>query len=202
MTKLSLLFVLTIVSSLAVPQALRGQNIPPFIVDHIKRPKVRFPNPMNQAAQQGQQKGKQPSQSYGTRSQEMEIENFFAEYLAGFASNDLNKVASCYSQEPDLAVFWESRELKGWENIRPELEKLIESEASDQVPLQDLEAHIFGRFAWATGKYGIEPAAGGEPPKPDGCVTFVLEKRRSYWYIVHEHRSAGSVWQVLATENR
>ena len=168
---------------------LWGQNIPPSIGDKVGQPKVNIPNPLGR---QGQQKSKESAQSPGASSQDLEVRNFLNDYVKKFSSRNLEQIGAYYLQDPSLMVYWESKELRGWEAVQSELQKVFQKVDSFKLTLSDLDIHVFGRFAWATGNYRRESTEAGKSTAKEGRTTLVMQKMRANWYILHEHDSVRS----------
>ena len=165
-----------------------GQNIPPLIGDQVGKPKITIPNPLGQQGRQRDASG----QSYSTSPQDAEIHEFLNGFVKNVADKDLEKLGARYSQEPAPVVYWDSREFRGWEAIQAEWEKLLGRAGGMKLTFKDLDIHVFGRFAWVTSTYLLENLEGGKPHELDGHLTFVLEKKRAQWLILHEHVSQAS----------
>jgi ketosteroid isomerase-like protein len=167
------------------PESVHGQNIPPLIGDQVGKPKITIPNPLNK---QGQQKGGS-NPSYSPSAQDTEIQSFLDTFVKSLAERDLAGIGACYSQQPELIVYWNSRELRGWELVQAHWQKVLGEIGAVKLTLNDPDIHVFGRFAWVTARYHREDMQGGKTCGEDGHVTFVLEKKRTQWLILHEHVS-------------
>ncbi len=165
-----------------------AQNIPPLIGDQVGKPKITIPNPLGQQGRQKEASG----QNYSLSPQDVEIHDFLNGFVKNVADKDLEKLGSRYSQDPAPVVYWDSREFRGWESIQIEWEKLLGQAGGMKLTFKDLDIHVFGRFAWVTSRYLLEGLEGGNPRELDGHVTFVLEKKRAQWLILHEHLSQAS----------
>jgi len=164
---------------------LHGQNIPPLIGDQVGKPKIAMPNPLGQ---QGQQRDGS-NQSYSVSTQDMEIHGFLDGFVKNLADRDLERIGACYSQQPSLVVYWNAQELRGWEAVQAHWQKVLGEMGGVKLTLSDADIHVFGRFAWVIAKYHAESLEGGRPLRQDGHITFVLEKKRAQWLILHEHAS-------------
>ena len=185
MRNLCTAFVLVVIYLLGGVCEVRSQNIPPLIGDKVGKPKIIIPNPLGQ---QGQQRAGS-NQSYSTSAQDAEIHGFLDSFVKSLADRDLEKIGACYSQQPGLVVYWNSQELQGWEAVQTHWQKALGELGGAKWTLSDAEIHVFGRFAWVTAKYHRECPEQAKSPGEDGRVTFVLEKKRSQWLILHEHVS-------------
>jgi ketosteroid isomerase-like protein len=166
---------------------VHSQNIPPLIGDQVGKPKVAIPNPLNKQEQQTDNS----NQTYSASAQDAEIHRFLEGFANSLADQDLEKIGACYSQQPGLIVYWNSQELRGWETVQARWQKTLSEVGGLKLTLNDPDIHVFGRFAWVTARYRKEGLQEGQAPGRDGHVTFVLEKKRAQWLILHEHVSEG-----------
>ena len=171
----------------AQPARLAAQNIPPMIGDHVGKPKLRIPNPL-ESAQTG---GSQSSQSGQTASAagEREVHSFLGNWSSALSKKDIEALSSSYLQSEALRVYWESQEFSGWEPFKAEMQRRFASPEGFQIDLKEPHTSVFGRFAWVTARYVRQTWTDSTPRSQEGLITLVLEKRRSAWVILHEHAS-------------
>jgi ketosteroid isomerase-like protein len=117
----------------------------------------------------------------------MEVRNFLTAYTDSLGNRDLEKIGASYLQGPTLVVYWQSQELHGWEAVQTQWEKVLQKPQGFKLKLSDIDIHVFGRFAWATANYQREILEEGKPISQEGHITYILEKKRANWYILHEH---------------
>ena len=165
-----------------------SQNIPPLIGDQVGKPKISIPNPLGQQGQRSDAS----SQSYSTSPQNAEIHDFLDAFVKNVAEKDLEKIGACYSQQPAPVVYWDSLEFRGWEAIQTQWQKILSDKGKIKLALNDLDIHVFGRFAWITARYQRESLEDEKRQGYEGHITFILEKKRAQWLILHEHVSQGS----------
>lgn len=178
----------------ALSPALLAQNIPPMIGDHVGKPKLKIPNPLEGAsrgnststASQGSQSGQAGVSALGER----EVQLFLEDWRSSLIKKDLEAVSRCYLQTDALRVYWESQEFSGWEPFRAEMGRRFASPESVQLELKEPHTSVFGRFAWVTARYSRQSWEDSTPKSQEGLITLVLEKRRSAWVILHQHASA------------
>jgi ketosteroid isomerase-like protein len=170
---------------------LLAQNIPPMIGDHVGKPKLRFPNPL-ESAQKGASQSSQSSQSGQTTASAMgerEIQAFLENWRSSLAKKDLEALSYCYLQTEALRVYWESQEFSGWEPFKTEIQRRFASPEGVQFEIKEPKTSAFGRFAWVTAHCFWQTWTGANPKTQEGLMTLVLEKRRSVWLILHQHIS-------------
>lgn len=170
------------------PQGVRAQNIPPMIGDHVGKPKIKYPNPLERAGQT--QSGYDAAQQRSSALVEREVTAFLEGWASQFGKKDLNALGACYLQGAELRVYWESQEFAGWEPFKSELEERLSSPEGFQLELKQPQTRVFGRFAWVTGRYVSQRWLDGRPTHQEGRLTLILEKRRTLWTILHQHGSA------------
>ena len=175
----------------AQPARLQAQNIPPMIGDHVGKPKLRIPNPLESTQTRGSQTS-QSSQSGQTPASvvgEREVHNFLENWRSSLSKKDVEALSSCYVQTEALRVYWESQEFSGWEPFKAEMQRRFASAEGFQIELKEPQISVFGRFAWVTARYVRQTWTDTTPRSQEGLITLVLEKRRSAWVILHQHAS-------------
>ena len=175
----------------AQPARFAAQNIPPMIGDHVGKPKIRIPNPLESAQTKGSQtsQSSQSGQTAGSAAGEREVSRFLENWHATLSKKDVEALSACYLQSDALRVYWESQEFSGWEPFKAEMQRRFSSPEGFQIELKEPETSVFGRFAWVTARYVQQSWTEGTPRSQEGHITLVLEKRRSAWVILHQHAS-------------
>jgi ketosteroid isomerase-like protein len=175
----------------AQPARLAAQNIPPMIGDHVGKPKIRIPNPLESAQTKGSQtsQSSQSGQTAGSAAGEREVSGFLENWHATLSKKDVEALSACYLQSDALRVYWESQEFSGWEPFKAEIQRRFSSPEGFQIELKEPQTSVFGRFAWVTARYVQQTWTEGTPRSQEGHITLVLEKRRSAWVILHQHAS-------------
>ncbi len=175
----------------AQPARFAAQNIPPMIGDHVGKPKIRIPNPLESTQTKGSQtsQGSQSGQTAGSAAGEREVNGFLENWRSTLAKKDVEALSACYLQTEALRVYWESQEFSGWEPFKAEMQRRFSSPEGFQIELKEPQTSVFGRFAWVTARYMQQTWTEGTPRSQEGHVTLVLEKRRSAWVILHQHAS-------------
>ena len=182
----------------ALPVRLPAQNIPPMIGDHVGKPKIRIPNPLESAQTKGSQtsQSSQSGQTAGSAAGEREVSGFLENWHATLSKKDVEALSACYLQSDALRVYWESQEFSGWEPFKAEMQRRFSSPEGLQIELKEPETSVFGRFAWVTARYVQQSWTEGTPRSQEGHITLVLEKRRSAWVILHQHASITTVLRL------
>ena len=171
---------------LANPDPSGAQNIPPFIGGGLTKPKVNFPNPLEQ---RNTQRSRESGQQSAVIPQDSEIRRLLDQISLGYSSKNLDTVAACYLQNEELKVYWESQEFRGWGSFKGSLEQIFNSTLTVKLELTAVETHIFGRFAWVTAHYSREQLKDGVSSGQQGRLTLILQKSKANWNILHEHAS-------------
>ncbi|MGH9427709.1 MAG: nuclear transport factor 2 family protein [Terriglobia bacterium] len=178
----------------AQPARLPAQNIPPMIGDHVGKPKLRIPNPLESAQKGGSQtsQSSQSGQSVASAAGEREIHGFLENWRSSLSKKDVEALSYCYLQTEALRVYWESQEFSGWEPFKAEMQRRFASPEGVHLELKEPQTSVFGRFAWVTARYLRQTWTEATPKSQEGLITLVLEKRRSAWVILHQHASIAS----------
>src|SRR3990172_12433766 len=162
-----------------------AQNIPPLIGGEIKNPGIKVPNPMERMGSQQQNNyGQQPP----TKAQEVEVSKFLEALTAAYSNRNSEAVSSSYSSGVELTVFWNDRELIGAEAFKKQMQWFFRDLDTLTFDLIEPKIHIFGRFAWVTGRCRVKTYSNGVESASEGTITWILERRKSFWVILHEHR--------------
>jgi ketosteroid isomerase-like protein len=183
----------------AQPARLPAQNIPPMIGDQVGKPKLRIPNPL-ESTQKGSSQTSQSSQSgqiAASATGEREVHSFLENWRSSLSKKDLEALSSCYLQTEALRVDWESQEFSGWEPFKAEMQRRFASPEGFQLELVEPQTNVFGRFAWVTAHYSRRTWTDATPKSQEGFITLVLEKRRSAWFILHQHASIAAASSPL-----
>lgn len=175
----------------AQPGRLPAQNIPPMIGDHVGKPKLRIPNPLESAQTGGSQtsSSSESDQTGGSAAAERDVQGFIENWRSSLSKKDLEALSYCYLQTEALRVYWESQEFTGWAPFKAEMQRRFASPEGLQLELREPQAKVFSRFAWVTARYLRQAWTEATPKSQEGLMTLVLEKRRSVWVILHQHAS-------------
>jgi uncharacterized protein (TIGR02246 family) len=176
---------LSLLAGCACSLLLFGQNIPIMIWDQVEKPKVKVPNPMDQA---GQPSHTSNSNQYAGQP-DAEVRANVDNVITGFSERNLAKTLRSYWQGPELVVFWGSRELRGGDAFAKYLQVLWTSSENPKITLDPPGIRVFGRFAWLTAAYRWETSTGADHVTRPGRTTWILEKRYNQWMIIHQHFS-------------
>lgn len=163
-----------------------AQNIPPLIGTEIKNPGIKIPNPMEQT---GAQRQSNHGLQTPTKAQEIEIGKFIGGLTSAYGSRNRELVASSYSQDSGLIVFWNGKVLNGANGFSQALEGWLNQVDTLSIELQLPDIHILGRFAWVSSQCRVSTCKVGVESTFEGTMTWILERKRSAWVILHEHRT-------------
>ena len=167
---------------------LIGQHVPPIIWDHVEKPNIAVPNPMDRVSQRS--KASIVDSTIGQP--ESEVRLVIENVTSGFSEKDLPKTLQSYWQGPELLVFWDSDEYHGGEAFSKGLQSLMDTFQDLKLTMEKVGIRPFGRFVWLTATYHLEGTTGTGRATRSGRTTWILEKRYNQWKIVHQHFS---VWK-------
>jgi ketosteroid isomerase-like protein len=162
-----------------------------MIGDHVGKPKLRIPNPLESTQTGGSQtsQSSQSGQTAASAAGEREVHSFLENWHSSLSKKDVAALSSSYLQSEALRVYWESQEFSGWEPFKAEMQRRFASAEGFQIELKEPQISVFGRFAWVTARYVRQTWTDAAPRSQEGLITLVLEKRRSAWVILHQHAS-------------
>lgn len=168
------------------PSHFLAQNIPPLIGTDIKNPGIKIPNPMEQT---GTQRQSDHGQQSPTKVQENEIGKFMEGLTSAYGSRNRELIVSSYSQDPGLIIFWNGMPLSGISIFSQSLNGWLAQSDTLSFELLQPDIHILGRFAWVSSQCRVRSFKGGVESTLTGSMTWILERKRSSWIILHEHRT-------------
>ena len=168
------------------PSHFLAQNIPPLIGTDIKNPGIKIPNPMEQT---GTQRQSDHGQQSPTKVQENEIGKFMESLTSAYGSRNRELIVSSYSQDPGLIIFWNGMPLSGISIFSQSLNGWLAQSDTLSFELLQPDIHILGRFAWISSQCRVRSFKGGAESTLTGSMTWILERKRSSWIILHEHRT-------------
>ncbi|MBW4445667.1 MAG: nuclear transport factor 2 family protein [Spirirestis rafaelensis WJT71-NPBG6] len=125
------------------------------------------------------------------------VQDYYAVWSPGRNSFDISKAESFYSQGSELTaydVFHTDGAIKGWDNYRAELTRIMDNFADFNIIMNkdDVEVFCHGDIAWTTSDFKIKGAfKNGQPIESVGRNSLVWQRQdNGRWLIVHEHSSA------------
>lgn len=180
------IYFLYITVALLGPSSFRAQNIPPLIGTEIKNPGIKVPNPMEQT---GAQRQSDHGQQSPTKSQENEIVKFIEGLTSAYGSRNCELIVSSYSQDPGLVIFWNGMRISGTTVLSQSLKGWLSQTDTLSFELLQPDIHILGRYAWVSSQCRVRSFKGGIESSLAGTITWILERKRSSWVILHEHRT-------------
>ena len=182
-----LLAVFSLLASIGYSPLL-GQHVPPIIWDHVEKPNIAVPNPMDRVGQRSK-----VSTADSTIGQpESEVRLVIENVTSGLGEKNLSKTLQSYWQGPELLVFWDTDEYRGGEAFSKGLQSLMDSYHDLRLTMDKVGIRPFGRLVWLTATYQLEGTTGAGLETHSGHTTWILEKRYNQWKIVHQHFS---VWK-------
>jgi len=182
----NVLYFLCITVVMVRPPLFLAQNIPPLIGTDIKNPGIKIPNPMEQT---GTQRQSDHSQQSPTKVQENEIGKLIEGLTSAYGSRNRELIVSSYSQDPGLIIFWNGMRLSGNSVFSLHLNGWLAQTDTLSFDLLEPDIHILGRFAWVSSQCRVRTYKGGVESTLEGTMTWILERKRSFWVILHEHRT-------------
>ncbi len=116
-------------------------------------------------------------------------------YVTSIENEDMGLYAKIIAHDPNMVNFGtEARErIVGWDA----LEKLIEAQNASltgtKITVSDVTIKLApdARFAWATSLWNVKATLAGQGFELPVRCTWILEKQKTGWVIVHFHKSVG-----------
>lgn len=130
-----------------------------------------------------------------------EFKNLVQDYLAAWSpgrnSFEISSAECFYSKGAELTaydVFHTDGVIKGWDNYKAELTRIMNSFADFNIILNKDDVEVFrqGDIAWTASYFKIQGTfKSGQPIETVGRTSLVWQRQDDgRWLIVHEHSSA------------
>ena len=112
------------------------------------------------------------------------------QFAASYARGDAQGVLALYAMDPDGVVFVGGYSFVGPEQIRTMVEDDLASFDAIEWSFAQPAVSCAGGVAWLTADAAATGQTGGQPVPLGGYrFTWVLQRRREQWHIVHAHVS-------------
>lgn len=120
-----------------------------------------------------------------------EVQDFVREYADAVNKGDITAAMEMVSRSQGVTSTTDGEISRGWEAIRTKEDAFTGKEGSYKVSVGSVDVTPLGAsHALAVATMTMTVAADGQVAQQEGAVTFVLEKSKSGWKIVHEHYSS------------
>jgi uncharacterized protein (TIGR02246 family) len=127
----------------------------------------------------------------GSEAVRTEVQQFMKAYVNAENGNDATALMEMVSRKPGVASITMGEITRGWEAIRTEVDKSVESEIQLQMTLGTIDVETLSpSMALAFAPCAVTLTMEHESMKLHGAITLVVEKSSGKWKVLHEHSSA------------
>ena len=121
-----------------------------------------------------------------------QVRECFDKFNEAWKARDLAFVRSYYAHDPDMLLFFERRQLRGWDKVETLYENMFAHALAGSVKstYSNVDAMANGDFAYVAANFHLQVTnPEGEESTDEGRVTVVFERRGGNWVVVHRHTS-------------
>jgi ketosteroid isomerase-like protein len=105
---------------------------------------------------------------------------------------DMEFIEEYYTHDPDMLLFFERRQLQGWERVKALYENMFSHASRGEVESTHSNARVgaSGDMAYVASNFRLEvKEPSGRSSVDEGRSTVVFERREGDWVVVHRHTS-------------
>lgn len=121
-----------------------------------------------------------------------QVRNCFDEFQEAWKARDLDFIRNFYAHNPDMLLFFERRQLRGWDNVETLYENMFAHALAGSVvsTYSNVDAMASGDMAYVAANFHLQATnPEGERSTDEGRVSVVFERRGGNWVVVHRHTS-------------
>jgi len=121
-----------------------------------------------------------------------QIRECFDSFNDAWKARDMAFVRSYYAHDPDMLLFFERRQLRGWDKVETLYENMFAHALAGSVKsnYSNVDAMANGDMAYVAANFHLQVTdPEGEESTDEGRVTVVFERRGGNWVVVHRHTS-------------
>jgi len=125
------------------------------------------------------------------RSQE-EVKARFDAFNEAWKERDLSFIRDYYAHDPEMLLFFERRQLRGWVRVETLYENMFAHALPGSVKstYSNVDVGARGDMAYVAANFQLQVTnPQGEESTDSGRVTVVFERREDRWIVVHRHTS-------------
>lgn len=120
------------------------------------------------------------------------IKNVLDQYVASIENEDMQLYSKIMSHDSSMVNFGAfGNPVVGWENVKKVIEGQNESLTDTKIEQSNVNIHVSpsGKFAWVTSLWNFKANMGEQKLELPVRCSWVLEKKKDNWIIVHWHKS-------------
>ncbi len=121
-----------------------------------------------------------------------QVRDCFYKFQAAWKARDMTFIRSFYAHDPDMLLFFERRQLRGWDKVETLYENMFAHALAGSVKsiYSNVDVMASGGMAYVAANFHLQVTnPEGEELTDEGRVTVVFERRGDQWVVVHRHTS-------------
>ena len=130
------------------------------------------------------------------RAEKEAIKSTLDRYVAAVEHEDIRAYGRVLSHDSRMVNFGTdaSERIVGWDSLQRAMESQFVTLKGAKIAASDITITLApgGQSAWATSQWDFKATMGAQTVALPVRCTWVLEKRRPNWVIVHFHKSVGT----------
>jgi hypothetical protein len=130
------------------------------------------------------------------QSERSAIKSVLGRYVKAVENENIELYGSVVNHDSDMVNFGTdaSERIVGWDALKKAMESQFATLKGARISVSDITVSIApgGRVAWATSLWDFRAKMGDQTIALPVRCTWVLEKRKTHWVIVHFHKSVGT----------
>lgn len=120
------------------------------------------------------------------------VRECFYKFQAAWKARDMTFIRSFYAHDPDMLLFFERRQLRGWDKVETLYENMFAHARAGSVKsiYSNVDVMASGDMAYVAANFHLQVTnSQGEELTDEGRVSVVFERRDDQWVVVHRHTS-------------
>lgn len=121
-----------------------------------------------------------------------QIRDCLFRFQDAWRARDMDFIRSFYAHDPDMLLFFERRQLRGWDDVETLYGNMFAHALPGSVKstYSNVDTKASGGLAYANANFHLTVTnPEGEEMTDEGRVTVVFERRDDRWVVIHRHTS-------------
>lgn len=121
-----------------------------------------------------------------------QIRQCFDSFQEAWKERDLTFIRTFFAHDPEMLLFFERRQLRGWNDVETLYENMFAHALPGSVKsnYSNVDIKANGDMAYVAANFHLQVTnPEGEEMTDEGRVTVVFERRDDRWVVVHRHTS-------------
>ncbi len=121
-----------------------------------------------------------------------QVRECFYKFQEAWKARDMTFIRSFFAHDPDMLLFFERRQLRGWDKVETLYENMFAHALPGSVKsvYSNVDVKASGDMAYVAANFHLQVTNSSDEELTDaGRVTVVFERRGDQWLVVHRHTS-------------